>query len=80
MTKQNDEILDGIFKPEEIEGKRGKIKHAMNIARLQAENALKDEIKKIAPLLNPDHRATFKKEIDKLTTIINEDKPQKMKA
>ena len=65
----NDDILDSIFKPEEIAGKRGKIKHAMNIARHEAENALKEKIKRIAPLLNADQRATFKREIDKLTAI-----------
>jgi len=71
---KNDEILDANFTDDEFmtdKGRRirGKIKHAMNIARKDAEDALKAEVYRIALLLPPDTRNTFKKEIAKVSKV-----------
>lgn len=71
----NDEILDANFPESDFfVGERGlrirgRIKHAMNIARRDAEDEIKAEICRIALLLPPDTRNTFKAAIAKATKV-----------
>ena len=68
----NDEILNNLFKPEEIAGKRGKIKHVMNLCTKMAYKDVKAECRKITKLLPPDTRKTFILELEKITAPLED--------
>ena len=78
MPTSNDEILDSIFRPEEIAGKRGKIKHAMNICTQKAYEDAKAECRKITKLLPPDTRKTFISELERITAPSEEVKDNRV--